>query len=107
MRAAALDFPSALQANPNSKLQVGGARLIEAVNALFDRLDGSDWKPVTAEDIWRSARLMLAQHGRDGAVAFAWQRIRELTAQRDRPGVETWCGILDAIEQVARQPAGG
>ena len=41
MRAAAMAFPARLQDDPNSRTQVGGARLMEAVAALFDRLDGT------------------------------------------------------------------
>ena len=55
-------------------------------------------KPISAGDIWRLARLIVAQRGQRGAVDFAWQRVRELTALRDRTGVETWCWILEAIE---------
>ncbi len=105
MRTAALAFPTSLEATPNSKLQVGGARLTEAVTALFDRLDGSDWKPVSSEDVWRTARVLVADHGHDDASAFAWTRVGELTATQDRAGVEVWCWILDALDELRRPDA--
>ena len=107
MRAAALEFPATLEAVQNSRMQIGGGRLSEAVNALFDRLDGMDWKPVSMGDVWRSARLLVAQHGQPGAVEFAWGRVRELTAGRDRAGVEVWCAVLDALGELGRLPAAG
>ncbi len=45
LRDAALAFPSALAATANSKLQVGGARLTEAVEAPLDWLEEMDWQP--------------------------------------------------------------
>jgi hypothetical protein len=72
MRAAALVFPASLEATPDTKLQVGGARLAEVVNALFDRVDGTDWTPISIEDAWQSARGLIAQHEQSAAVAFAW-----------------------------------
>ena len=104
MRATALMFPTSLEKAQNTKLQVGGARLTEAVTALFDRLDGSDWRAVSNEDTWRSARLLVSEHGHDGAAAFAWERVRDLTTARDRLGVEVWCCILDVLDDL-RRPA--
>ncbi len=85
-----------------SGLQVGGARLSEAVTALFDRLDGSDWRPVSTDDIWRTARLLTAQHGPDGATRYSWDRVRERTAERDRMGVDVWIRVLDALDEISR-----
>ena len=106
MRAAALKFPSTLTTVASSGLQVSGARLAEAVGALFDRLDGSDWRQVSVEDVWRSARLLVSEHGRAGADEFAWSRVRDLTASRDRVGVEVWCQVLDALQELGSFPDG-
>ena len=102
MRATASAFPAALEGSATSGLQVGGARLSEAVTALFDRLDRSDWRPVSSDDIWRTARMLVAQRGLPGATASAWDRVRELTADCDRLGVDVWIRILDALDEIGR-----
>ena len=43
MREFALKTPGLLEASPFSSVQVGGGRLAEAVERLFDRLDGTSW----------------------------------------------------------------
>ncbi len=103
MRATAMAFPTSLEATSNTKAQVGGARLTEAVAALFDRLDGSDWKPVSSDDVWRTARVLVGQRGAEGSAAYAWERVRDLTTARDRAGLEVWCAILDALGEMGKR----
>lgn len=47
-------------------------------------------------DIWRSAKLLLDQHG-ERAPEIAARRISELTMQGDREGAAVWGSILAAI----------
>ncbi len=96
-------FPTLLEATSNTKTQVGGARLTEAVAALFDRLDGSDWKPVSSDDVWMTARVLVGQRGAEAAAAYAWERIGDLTHAQDRAGLEVWCSILDALDEMGKR----
>lgn len=107
MRTAAMALLARLQEDPNCRTQVGGARLAEAVAALFDRLDGTGWRPLGSEEVWETARMLTAKRGTSGAAAFAWSRVHEMTAGQDLKGVETWCWVLDALEELGRPLAAG
>ena len=57
--------------------------------------------PVNERDIWRAARLLVDQHGRD-APAHAGQRAGELLASGDMEGQAVWKRILKAVEALTR-----
>jgi hypothetical protein len=48
-------------------------------------------------DIWRSAKLVMAEHG-ERAPEHTARRISELTAQGDTAGTAVWGDILAAID---------
>lgn len=56
-------------------------------------------------DIYRSANLYLAQHGKD-AIAKARETVIELRKRGDGDGADTWLRIILAIETVQRGPRG-
>ena len=56
-----------------------------------------------AIDIWRSANLLLKQHGLDAPINAA-MRADAALAQGDIEGFRVWCEILAAIDRLAGQP---
>ncbi len=50
-------------------------------------------------DIWRSAKLLVDQHGGDAAIRAA-QRADELLAAGDIEGRATWLRILAAVKEL-------
>jgi len=53
-------------------------------------------------DIWRTARLLMTQHG-DAAGFAAAQRADDILAKNDHQGVAVWMRIGRAIEELERQ----
>ena len=53
-------------------------------------------------DIWRTARVLMIQHG-DGAGFAAAQRADALIAKNDYEGVAVWLRVVRAIEELERQ----
>lgn len=53
-------------------------------------------------DIWRSAALLIRQHGEDAAIVAA-QRADELLAEGATEGFRTWQLIVAAINELLRQ----
>ena len=53
-------------------------------------------------DIWRSARLLLDQHG-PLAIERACDRIHELCAVGDMEGCAVWSRVVAAINELERQ----
>lgn len=63
--------------------------------------------PIDPLDIWRSARLLMAEHG-ERAPEHAARRISELSAQGDTAGAAIWGDILAAIGSLrAQEPPPG
>ena len=52
-------------------------------------------------DIYRTANLLIHQHGADGAKLHAAQRADELLAEGDLDGDRTWRLIFKAIGELA------
>ena len=59
--------------------------------------------PMLAIDIWRSANLLLKQHGLDAPINAA-MRADAALAKGDIDGFRVWCKILDAIDRLSGQP---
>ena len=57
--------------------------------------------PVNERDIWRSAKLLVDQHGRDAPVHAA-QRADALLASGNMEGQAVWLRILKAVEALMR-----
>ncbi len=57
--------------------------------------------PVNERDIWRSAKVLIDQHGRNAPVHAA-QRADELLASGDMEGQALWKRILKAVEALTR-----
>lgn len=53
-------------------------------------------------DVWRSATLLLREHGQAGAWVAAVSRVRELDQAGDHDGVAVWNRIVDAVEELSR-----
>jgi hypothetical protein len=54
------------------------------------------------EDIWRTARLLVQQHGNHAAVV-AFRQAEEQLARGDESGCRVWVRISRAIDTLARQ----
>ena len=54
---------------------------------------------VSRMDIWRSAKLLVDQHGADAPIRAA-QRVDELLAEGDVEGRSVWLRILEAAKQL-------
>jgi hypothetical protein len=104
MRTAGITFPHPLAANSGGGQQTNGARLNHAIEALFDRVSGADWRPVNNEDVWRAARLLVVELGQGLARTNAWTHSQEKASIRDRNGVEFWCRVVEALEEIGREP---
>ena len=52
-------------------------------------------------DIYRSARLLIIQHG-EAASIIAAQRADEMLARGDMDGKTVWLAILRAVEELQR-----
>ena len=52
-------------------------------------------------DIWRTANLLVKQHGSE-ASAFAAERVEALHSAGDIEGLATWRRVLPAIEALKR-----
>ena len=50
-------------------------------------------------DIWRSAKLLIGQHG-DEAPIFAAMRVDELLEASDLDGYTVWKRVLKAVEEL-------
>jgi hypothetical protein len=58
-------------------------------------------------DIWRAAKLLIAQHG-DQAGAHAMQRLIDMHGAGDEAGEAVWLKIFDSIRDLLRTaPADG
>ncbi len=57
-------------------------------------------------DIWRSAKLLIDQHG-DEAPIFAAMRADELLDASDLDGATAWRQIIRAIEELQRKEPRG
>jgi len=57
---------------------------------------------ITELDIWRTARLLMTQHG-DGAGYAAAQRADALFAKNDFLGMTVWLRVGRAIDELERQ----
>ena len=53
-------------------------------------------------DIFRSARVMIREHG-DGALEFAQSRANALWDENDDKGAAVWMRISRAIEELQKQ----
>ena len=60
----------------------------------------------TEADIWRSANLLIKQHGAD-ALIHASMRVDELLAAGDVDGRATWLRIVKAIQQLTQDTPSG
>ena len=74
----------------------------------MDRAPGSQLEiTLTSDlDIYRSARLLIDQHGDEAAIRAA-ERVDKLSDIGDLDGAATWCRILDAVRQMRDRTAGG
>ncbi len=62
--------------------------------------------PTADLDIWRSAKLLVDQHGADAPIRAA-QRADELLAAGDMQGRAVWLRILSAVKELtATKPPG-
>ena len=50
-------------------------------------------------DIYRSAKLLIAQHGEDAPI-FAAMRADELAVEGDLDGSRVWMGVIRAIKEL-------
>ena len=57
-------------------------------------------------DIWRSAKLLVDQHGADASIRAA-QQADELLAAGDIEGRATWLRILTAVKELMATKASG
>lgn len=57
-------------------------------------------------DIYRSAQMLIRQHG-DAASLVAAQRADEMLAKGDISGKATWIAIMRAVEELQRQRRSG
>jgi len=53
--------------------------------------------PTSDKDIWRSANLLIQQHGEDAGIHAA-QMVDKFLEEGDLDGHKTWLRILKAIE---------
>ncbi len=56
-------------------------------------------------DIFRSARVMIREHG-DGALEFAQSRANALWDKNDDKGAAVWMRIARAVEELRKQSPG-
>jgi hypothetical protein len=72
---------------------------------MFSRLSGAQM--VADLDIWRTANVLLREHGQD-ALTIAAQRRDKLLDVGDVDGVAVWRRIMTALEELRRtRPANG
>ena len=62
--------------------------------------------PTSDKDVWRSANLLIQQHG-EGAKIHAAQMADEMLDKGDIDGHKTWLRILDAITSLEDKTPGG
>ena len=55
-------------------------------------------------DVWRSAALLIRQHGEDAAIVAA-QRADALLAEGATEGFRTWQRIVSAINELEKRPS--
>lgn len=51
-------------------------------------------------DVYRAANLLIGQHGADGALIHAAQRVDELLAEGDMDGRRVWMRVLAAVREL-------
>ncbi len=62
---------------------------------------------ISALDIYRSAQVLIRQHGDDAGLQAA-QRADDMLDRGDMDGLAVWKRILAAVEEIARtEPADG
>ncbi len=62
---------------------------------------------ISALDIYRSAQVLIRQHGDDAGLKAA-QRADDMLDRGDMDGLAVWKRILAAVEEIARtEPADG
>ena len=54
-------------------------------------------------DVWRSAALLIKQHGEDAAIVAA-QRADALLAEGATEGFRTWQRIVAALNELGKRP---
>ena len=61
--------------------------------------------PIADIDVWRTAHLLMKQHGKDAAIVAA-QRADQLLAAGDIEGQIVWKRIVGAIDELRRTRRG-
>ena len=52
---------------------------------------------LSSREVYQCAKLLIDQHGGDGASDHCEKRIMQLTNERDKKGAAVWMGISEAV----------